>query len=275
MLTVSIPNEIKSLLEEKLINTRGRIDYIYKWLDNHFKKEFFLQQDNKIESIHLDVAMFSDFFSILKEKKIRTIGIDFPIYLSKGGNKPTLMVCALDPLRNEIENKTSTTKVDFWVPFSIINNPINQAKHSEKENLIFFHTLLNSYDLYITDIYKIFYREGNMKSNSLSDFKSLLIHKEILENEIRIIQPDAILTLGNTNRDIISNLYNITPPKWTEEVFMTNLEEKLKIVMIPHISGAARGASTPIKNNPTYKNIAGRNNEKYANIVLNVLKNNL
>lgn len=275
MLTVSIPNEIKSLLEEKLINTGGKIDYIYKWLDNHFKKEYFLQQDNKIESIHLDVAMFSDFFSILKGKKIRTIGIDFPIYLSKGKNKPTLMVCALDPLRNEIENKNPTTKVDFWVPFSIINNPINQTKHSEKENLTFFHTLLNSYNLYITDIYKIFYREGNMKSNSLTDFKSLLIHKEILENEIKIMQPDAILTLGNNTRDIISNLYNLNPPKWTNEVFITNLEEELKIVMIPHISGAARGASAPIKNNPTYKNIDGRNNEKYANIVLNVLKNSL
>lgn len=272
MLTVSIPNEIKSLLEEKLINTGGKIDYIYKWLDNHFKKEYFLQQDNKIESIHLDVAMFSDFFSILKEKKIRTIGIDFPIYLSKGGNKPTLMVCALDPLRNEIENKNPTTKVDFWVPFSIINNPINQTKHSEKENLTFFHTLLNSYNLYITDIYKIFYREGNMKSNSLTDFKSLLIHKEMLENEIKIMQPDAILTLGNNTRDIISNLYNLNPPKWSDEVFITNLEEELKIVMIPHISGAARGASTPIKKNPKYKNITGRNNEKYANIVLNVLK---
>jgi hypothetical protein len=261
------------MLEEKLLDTKGEIENIYKWLNNHFNQEYGLEEIEEITPPELHVKMLVEDFSLVKSKNIRTVGIDFPIQMSTGSGKKVLMICAMDPLRNEMEEQNTNSDIGFWVPFSIVNNPLNQTKYSEKQNLLFFHTLLNSFDIYVTDIYKVFYREGKRVSNTQPEYKSLPIHKEILETEIKIIQPYAILTLGNNARDALSTILDLKTLIWDNQINKIKSKEGINIIMVPHISGAANGAKSPILNNPMYRDVKGKNNEKYANIIIKVINN--
>lgn len=271
-LRISIPSEIKELLKSKVINPSCGIDLIYKAFDAYFNEQYNLPVE-RLEEFDYQLSKFNlaADFSFLKDLSVRTIGIDFPIKLSKEKNRPVLMICAMDPLRAENDLKLPEENVTDWVPFSVIKNPSKEDKYSEKENLQFFYSLLNNFDLYLTDIYKVFYREGTKISNKINYYTSLPIHREILETEINYIKPTAILTLGSGARDAISELYKIYPPTWTNEIFKTNLENGCSLVMVPHISGAANGFKAPILNNASYYDIQGNNNTKYANIILKEL----
>ncbi len=272
LLTISIPVEIKELLKTNVINPSCGLDMIYQVFDAYFNEQYDLLVE-ELEEFNYQLFKFNlvNDFSFLKDLSVRTIGIDFPIKLSKGKDRPVLMICAMDPLRAENQSKLPEENVTDWVPFSVIKNPAKENKYSEKENLKFFYSLLNDFDLYLTDIYKVFYREGNKISNKIKAYTDLTIHREILESEINVVNPTAILTLGNGARDAICQLYKIYPPTWNNEIFKTNLENGCSLVMIPRISGAANGSKAPILNNPKYASVIGVNNGKYANIILDEL----
>lgn len=271
-LKISIPNEIKELLKTKVINPSCGLDIIYQSFESYFKEQYNLNQKNQ-NQVDYQLSKFDlvNEFSFIHDLNVRSIGIDFPLKLSKGKNRPVLMICAMDPLRAENQLKLPEENVTDWVPFSVIKNPSKENKYSEKQNLQFFYTLLKTYDIYVTDIYKIFYREGIKISNKIKGYTDLPIHREILETEINLVNPTAILTLGNGARDAICQLYKIYPPTWNNEIFKTNLENGCSLLMVPHISGAANGSKAPILHNPKYASVTGVNNMKYANIILNLL----
>ena len=264
--------DIKALLYSELINSPDILDSTYDWLNDYFAFQYQLGGTSERNDIVLDKSILSSSFDIIKNSPVRTIGIDFPVLLSKGENRPVMMVCAMDPLRNDIGDKQPSNEIGFWVPFSIINNPSGQTKHSEKENLAFFHTLLNTYDLYVTDIFKLFYRKENKLSNTISEFKALSVHRSILDSEIKIIKPSVILTLGNNARDAICEIFKLPQPKWSDEIYKTNHKNGIEVVMVPHISGAANGFKAQILKNPAYKDITEKNNVKYAKIIIQTLK---
>ena len=263
--------EIEYMLSQELICSTESVKNFYQWINDCFRVEFGLSNKVAWKEVVLEKSVLSRSFNI-QEKTVRTIGVDFPVLLSKGENRPTMMVCAMDPLRHDSKAKQPSNEMGCWVPFSIINNPSKQTKHSEKENLSFFHSLLDTYDLYVTDIFKLFYRTENKTSNTINDFKKLPVHRNILDAEIKIIKPSAILTLGNNARDAICAIMSITKPNWTKEVYKTKSKHGIDLIMVPHISGAANGAKAPILNNPLYKNVVGKNNMKYAQIIIKTLK---
>ena len=146
-------------------------------------------------------------------------------------------------------------------------------KYSEKENLRFFHTLLETYDLYITGIFKVLYRNGNQQSNSDSSYTSKEVHKQLLDQEIKEVNPNAILTLGNKSRDAICSIFNVTAPAWSENPELIQLGDKKTLLCLPHISGAAYGTKAPILNNEVYAELEGKGNTLYANIAKKILEN--
>ena len=268
---VSIPDEIKILLQDYLIQPKVGIDAVYNWFYGYYTNQF------SGEEFHAEMCLFKneldDRFSGIKEKNARTIGIDFPILLSKGKNRPVLMICAMDPLREDSSDSSKIDEISFWVPFSIINSmESKQNKPSDRSNLSFFHTLLETHDVYVTDIFKVFYREGQSISNTQKEFKQLSVHKDILEREIKIVNPQAILTLGNDARDALCQIMDLKPHAWSDEIHSTTSKENFKIIMVPHISGSARGSKAPILNNERYKAIEGIDNLKYARIILSALE---
>jgi hypothetical protein len=264
---VSIPDEIKTLLRDYLIQPNVGIDAVYNWFYGYFTNQFTGEEFNS--EIRLLKNELDDRFRGIKEKNVRTIGIDFPILLSKGKNRPVLMICAMDPLRDDVSDHASKiNEISFWVPFSIINSmESKQNKPSDRSNLSFFHTLLETHDIYVTDIFKVFFREGQSISNTQKEFKKLSVHKDILERELKIVNPQAILTLGNDARDAICQIMDFKPPVWSDAIHCAISKENFNVIMVPHISGSARGAKAPILNNQRYKVIEGTDNLKYARII--------
>jgi hypothetical protein len=268
---LSIPEEIKETLKEQLIQPKVGVDAIYTWFSSYYKNQF--EDYEPLVDLKLYKDELSEQFKEIKQKNIRTIGIDFPIRLSKGKNRPVLMICAMDPLREDSDEVSNIEEIGFWVPFSIINSiDSKHNKFSDRSNLYFFHTLLDKYDIYVTDVYKVFYREGDKVSNGQKEFKQLSVHKEILENEIKTVKPDAILTLGNDARDGICQILDLNPPTWSDKIHTTVSKDNTKVLMVPHISGTARGTKAPILNNEVYNTIEGTDNVKYARIIMSALE---
>jgi hypothetical protein len=269
-ISVSIPSQIKELLSSQLLKNRGKIDQFYLWVEQYFQNQFFESTDFTVNAPLFDIQDLTGCYSSELNSDVRNLGIDFPVLLSKAGNRSTLMICAMDPLRADIEDDSKS--ISPWVPFSIVNNPIQETKYSEKENLVFFQVLLEEYNLYVTDIFKLFYRNGEIKSNSLKNFISLSIHREILEKEIERIQPDIIITLGNNARSAIATIFPVQCQEWSDTIHEVQKVNGQSILMIPHISQSANGTKSPILNNSNYSDIAGSGNEKYAKIVIQQIK---
>jgi hypothetical protein len=259
------------MLCNELISSKESISSIYSWINDYFSKEFGLLSDISAQAIPLRKDLLALSFDLIRKNPVRTIGIDFPVLLSKGENRPVMMICAMDPLRNDTAEKQPTDEIGYWVPFSVVNNPVGQTKYSETENLAFFHTLMDTYDLYVTDIFKLFYRKDNRVSNTIGDFRSLPVHRTILDAEIQIVKPSVILTLGNNARDAMCEILGLPRPKWTNKIYTTKDQIGIDVVMVPHISGAANGLKAPILKNPAYEGISGKNNVKYAQIIVNTL----
>lgn len=283
MITNQIPENIIKLIEEIIIKPTGGLNKIYAVINDYLEKEQIEDKKHAFD-LKLSVNDLRPNFNVLKEKPIRTIGIDFPLLLSKDKNRKVLFICAMDPLRKETPEEKTSKIIEPWVPFGIIDNPNN--KHiKKKQNLLFFHILLNYFDLYVTDIYKIYYRIGKSCSNKDKDFKSLkikneslTIHDKILKAELNEIKPDFILTLGNSSRDTAKKIFNINvKPKWSEKVECTTYSDEknkeIQIITVPHISNSANGPKKAILDNPTYKNIHGKTPiERFANIITHVIK---
>ena len=273
-ISISIPDGIKEMLEEKLIQSSVGIEEIYGWIFDYFNYQF--NGTEEPVAFKIFVNELSSNFADVKLKQLRTIGIDFPILLSKGTKKPVAMVCAMDPLRDETDVTEISTEIGMWVPFSAINNPNNEKirmKPSDKRNLSFFHALMETHDLYLTDVFKLFYREGKDLSNGQIEFKKLSVHREILEREIQLAQPKAIVSLGNHARDSISQILNLHAPAWSDTVYKTKTCDGKTVIMVPHISGSASGYKAPILKNENYKSIEGKDNERYARIIASVIGN--
>ena len=73
-----------------------------------------------------------------------------------------------------------------------------------------------SYNVYITDVFKIWAK--NSKFKTMSFFKTS-IFCTLLEQEISIIKPDKVLSMGAIARDALNNI---------------DLKEKYKIIQVPH-----------------------------------------
>jgi hypothetical protein len=188
-------------------------------------------------------------------------------------SKETIIIVAMDPLSPLEQNKEAADVIGFWTPFSLIDN-IKTGEKSFKSNYLFFAELIKYYNVYVTDIYKLFYRleePKNKKSNSDSDFIELetTLHFSILNNEIETIKPKAIITLGNNSRNTLLNHMKIKTEKWDDiQLNYWQLESNTKLIpliSIPHISGAANGTSSFILKK--YPELTGTKNEKLAKLV--------
>jgi hypothetical protein len=226
---------------------------------------------------------------------------DLPIYIkSRSENAKTLMICAMDPLSAEPSSGPErnspidylTDKVNFWVPFSLIEN-------KKDSNADFFEELSLHYNLYITDIYKLFFYVATnewdnkkkkykfLKSNSRPEFKKIMKHAEILEKEIEIIKPHCLITLGNNSRNALVKISkektNIIK-NWTkidaegnsvtdiQKYIFKNNNFECNIISSPHISASANAERTPLLNNKKYNSI---NDEKATKKMAKIIIRNL
>lgn len=274
-LNYSVPAEIKLLLSRKLLNSNKTIESVYAELLSYPEKLLMAGaiQEEETNKALLSLDNFSDDFSYVKNLKgrITDVGIDFPLTISKDSTKPLIMIVAMDPLRN-LKNAKD---IGYWVPFSILNNIEKEVKYSEVQNLSFFHELLKHYQIYLTDIFKVFYYIEKNKSNQDKNFTNkLTIHADILQEEIRITQPVAILTLGVKSQNALHQAFVNKLQCLDKNNSTIQIQESfLPVLSMPHISNANNAAKKKFIDNPHYNNIPGQRNIKYAGIIHSMLSN--
>jgi uracil-DNA glycosylase len=302
------------LLENNFITyNKGSLHHIYNELlefskiDNETEKS---KQKTKLSFTNLsnlNPAFLEKINEINKKDTALFFATDLPIYLESTHKKnaPTIMVCAMDslppvPIKDNQNNYKlyphQNSKIDlrnnigFWAPFSLV-------EHNNDDNAKFFKALLTQYNVYVTDVYKLFFyidknkinEKGEYvfnKSNGWSKYRKLESHKNILTSEINIIKPSCIITLGNNAGNALLNIEGKNLDLWENCLDFGGLQKNdtnkitapnnsIKIISMPHISGAANGDKTRIIENKLYKNIPGETIEKYANILLHEIAKDL
>ena len=274
---IEIPNdEILGFLDKNLIHPEKGLLHTYANLITYFQKaNSGTPTDTKaslmelITNSTLKKSELANGFESIKNEAIRTIAFDFPVMLKSLSEniKDTIIVAAMDPLpANIAQDESAKSKIGTWVPFSLIDSEASGEK-TFKSNRAFFIELLKKYHVYVTDIYKLFYRAGDfpsdIRSNSLNEYTSLINHQIILKKEIEVVNPKAIVTMGNSSRNAVYAMKGIVPKAWDD--VQVNYWDKTPIISMPHMSGAANKTSSAILKK--YPELTGCKTEKLAKLI--------
>ncbi len=225
--------DIATILNSKIGIPQDRLRAVYKSFRNHD-----LSENHEVEFSQLEYARRDKW---RPKGQIHSLQIDLPVWYEMGVEK-TVMVIALDPLNDEQERKTY---VRLNSPFSL------HKEHIAEYYQLIDAVLTRSYNVYVTDIYKLFYRWTDEKkkpfqtvSNRDKDFTKCDIHMDTLKHEIETVNPSMILGLGN---EVFRGLLRTDKTMAKKR----NITEKLqqyswngrKTYLIPHPSPSARGGA--------------------------------
>jgi hypothetical protein len=283
--------QIKNLLSDYLIEPEGGLDAVYQELHAYSSG---LPSNIPYGKVWNFRAPYQTFLKSTGPE-LTTLAVDLPAFFkSPSGVQETLMVCAMDSLPPLPESTfwegrgcKQGEDVGLWVPFSLIDD-WDTPGGSLRSNAAFFRELLSRYNLYITDIFKVFFRIGSagryVVSNQIPEYTGLAhshhpnVHAHILAEEIKVMDPVGIVTLGNNARNALIGVnernhgHHQTVRGWGNDLQSYRWAGKVPVIALPHISGAANGAKSSILNNPKYSGIeANFQNQKLAKIVLSNL----
>lgn len=223
--------KIKALIEisEYLFKTKVNIEDIYNKIYNYKKEE---------EPIELDINNLQPFFN--KWKNIGTdFQIDLPYWVSPNNNKTKIMIIGQDANNDGTKNPDKV----------LINSPF--SSHSQQPNIYnqIFNKLIKQNNVYLTDLYKLFFRKQyeseyfktTIKSHKCNDYIYNEIHYKILQSEINIVKPDLIVAFGNKARNACSIIFRrklndkITKDIIRNKPYDVELKDlKTKLISVPH-----------------------------------------
>jgi hypothetical protein len=286
----SIQKGVLEMLEEKLFLPNVNLAHTYKQISSYH-----LPGNQEIKATKIE-ALQEPFRSFVQSQPSKTtLAVDLPVLISKKSNRPIAMICAMDalppiPESNFWEGKKVNHSLDvgLGVPFSLVDD-WTIPRGSLFSNLAFFKEMLQHFDLYITDIYKLFFRLSSgdkyINSNAINDYTQLRnidgknVHASILEAEIDIVQPKLIITLGSASRAALALLtqqsHNTTLQlqAWNENLQQYLWNSQIPWIASPHISNAANGTKKLLLQNSNYNHINGQYaNERLARIIIHEIK---
>jgi hypothetical protein len=249
---------ISKLLEEHM-GIPYELTFVYqKFFSNFFNKEencsetpFGFEKD----SFNFSLAKLKGYEDFELNRKA-WFGVDLPIWIKKGKNERKIMIIAMDPLRyKDNSGKIKPESITFNTPFTIHNRELENNYNSH------IVELAENYDVYLTDAYKIFFRDSDkydLVSNKNPRFRDLCIHSNILLEEINHFNPNFILCLGKDSSLAIASLgkFKLQPISKTKiQIQSLNYSfQKIPVFCVPHASGSARGSAKKfmLMHNQTY-----------------------
>jgi hypothetical protein len=234
---------VKKLLSNELGIGSSKLDDMYTHFSRVYKGEpSELSQD--VNSMDPDCLLGFD-QSVVQGNC--NYGIDLPVWFTeKNSNRKKILILAMDPLRSETTADQQRSTADFNSPFSI---------HLRTKNNYFpsISLLASTYDLYITDVFKLFYRDkSNQKnmSNQSPDFLTMAVHSELLQKEIALFEPSCVLCLGIHALNGLSKIEKFQPNKSIVSELRNYNFKGIPTFAIPHASGiAARWAKLFMEKN--------------------------
>ena len=229
----------------------SEIERIY----NYFRKEFIEEKKSfRKDDVYFEIP------DIGEVKKINpnynsipddalSIGIDFPSWFNYKKENFKIVIVAIDPQRDKNQGRK----------FLSIGTPYGfQSSRHRGENIYwkFIEKLSEYYTVYLTDTFKVFYYQNNIKSSKLEKFThpfkenpdtiKIDIHQHLFYEEIKIVNPDLIITLGKEPLIWFSN--EKQPPTYTKikEILKDDpkayyySENRIPILPMPHLSTESR-----------------------------------
>ncbi len=174
-----------------------------------------------------------------KEEKQFNIGIDLPIYFGDPKSNHKIMIVAMDPKRIGQEPGVYTLG-------SVFSLHTNEGRSTNKNDYWkFIEPMISDNFVYLTDIYKLYYesfsevngRKNHIVSNKDKSFigKDTIpfkINKQILDAEIKIVQPTKIIALGKEAANALKLIKGI---KNSESEICFN-QEGIEYIFMPHIA---------------------------------------
>jgi len=181
-------------------------------------------------------------------RKPEYVGIDVPSYFNHSNNgerKKVIMIVGIDPKRSggDLQHKIS-----IGTPFGF-----NSGKTKPYWDLV-QRLIDKNFTIYLTDTYKVYFKNGNRQSYTIREFTNPKpdIHQEIFAEEIKIVNPDLIVTLGHIPRIWFSSLEkgNFSFKKLLEissnkndpnhsNLYYGSEGKKIPILPLMHLSGLA------------------------------------
>jgi hypothetical protein len=201
-------NELKSIYD--IFNNEG-IKKIDVGRTNHNYQQFLI--DNDISAIQFDLPYF---FDNKKEKTIMIIGMD-----AKASHPKDVVLSTPYYLQSSVGKNTNNNY--YWDIIKILSQ---------------------YYNIYLTDVYKAYYKQADKESNEIPEYTLQDFHQKILKDEIiNIVKPFAILSWGKDSRDFVANIFGL---KMNNSITKDNIhipytiDNSIKFISTPHPSRRTR-----------------------------------
>jgi hypothetical protein len=174
---------------------------------------------------------------LLSKKETENLGIDLPIYFGDPGSKKKIMIVAMDAKRNGQDHNNI-------VVGSVFALHQKDARNTNRNDYWkFIEPITRDSFVYLTDIFKLYYethyfdkeKKYQLLSNKDKDYTdktsvAFKTNKKILEEEIKLINPDTIISLGNESANALKMISGITSNE------LDTVHDGISYLFMPHIS---------------------------------------
>lgn len=137
--------------------------------------------------------------------KAPMIGSDLPSLIELNNtcsNKPTIVILAQDPLRSQ-----QSEKLELGTPFGFHAKGCREHHRATKLYFKMVDVLLRKgYRVYLTDIFKIWIRQAGKQNRGIKLGSNADRFLNLLEAELKICNPVALITWGKQSAKAIQNL---------------------------------------------------------------------
>jgi hypothetical protein len=233
----TFPLGIADVLSENLFNYSNK-ELLYRF-------ELVLKCEIKNSFIINDLKYLN---KVIPNNGIKNLGFDFPI-LFENPNKPTLVVVAMDPKRND-KHEIGQGEILNGTVFGITNIEENVILNDYHK---FIRPLTEDFSVYLTDLYKIYYDSNDSiqnqpvsnKDKKFTDFKlndQINIHRLILEKELKYIfantpsEEKLVIALGKSSKEALIKIFQLSNTDKIENECLIDEIGKVKFFFMPHIS---------------------------------------
>jgi hypothetical protein len=209
-----IKDNIIILKEQELSN------YYHKWSNEFYQSQGYYLNDK------IQIGQISKSQNIPSDAEL--VGIDLPIFFGDY-TKKRVMILGIDPLRSvkdfNLAQANIYSDVLLGTPYALHNISFREKRCSSYWNLV--QILSQNNFVYVTDIFKSYFIVDNIRSYNYwyreENKHKIDNHAKLLLEEIKLINPDLIVSFG-------ALAYNT----------LLNLDIKIPKLALMHLSRSAR-----------------------------------
>lgn len=173
------------------------------------------------------------------------IGLDMPVLVTdpnrKEESKGTVVILAQDPLRGSSKSTVQTAKdIILGLPFALQDGNAKGCTSVIRgsNNSIVEHLISKGYDVYLTDIFKLYMRD--LQNNKVYPGQNLYNeYLDLLRQELKQVGPAFVLTIGKEASRVMGMfcpfVHNLVHPsnnnngQWQKLIQNTNLSTPLTL----------------------------------------------